>query len=84
MPNPSPRFSLNSIDYQKIARFLAVQLVGFLLTLVPKAAGATYVYKGTDYTAIVVLVVNTASEAARRWLAGQPKPARPSRDVPTA
>jgi hypothetical protein len=67
----APQFSLNKLDWQKILRFLLVQLAGLVLTFVPILAGYKYVIGGTDYTVIVVTVVNTGAEALRRWLTGQ-------------
>lgn len=67
----SQQFHLDKVDFQKIARFLLVQAGGLVLTFLPTMAGYTYVYHGTDYTVIVVTVVNTAAEALRRWLTGQ-------------
>ena len=67
----SPQFTLNKLDWQKILRFLLVQLAGLVLTFLPILAGYKYVFNGTDYTVIVVTVVNTLAEALRRWLTGQ-------------
>jgi len=67
----SQQYSLNALDWQKILRFLLVQLGGLALTFVPILAGYKYVINGTDYTVIVVTVVNTLAEALRRWLTGQ-------------
>ena len=65
----SPQFSLNALDWKKIARFMAVQAVGAGLTLVPVALGYKYVYKGADYTPIVLMAVNGLAEAGRRFVA---------------
>ncbi len=67
----APQFTLNKLDWQKILRFLLVQVGGLILTFLPILAGYKYVLNGTDYTVIVVTVVNTAAEALRRWLTGQ-------------
>ena len=66
----TPQFSLNGVDAKKIFRFLLVQAIGGALTFVPVLAGISYVYKGQDYTLIVMAVVNTLAEAGRRFLAG--------------
>lgn len=80
-PNPlggqlasnSPQFSLNGLDWMKVLRFVLVQVIGLLLTFAPTLAGMAYKWRGVDYTPIVVMVVNGAAEAARRFLAGRPK-----------
>lgn len=70
----SPQFSLNKLDWLKILRFLFVQCVGLFLTVgVPFLLGFKYSLKGTDYTPYVLVFVNAAAEAARRFLAQPPK-----------
>lgn len=70
----SPQFSLNLLDWKKILRFFIVQLIGLFLTLgVPFLLGFKYTLKGTDYTPYVLVFVNAAAEAARRFLAQPPK-----------
>lgn len=70
----SPQFSLNKIDWQKILRAALVQLASLFLTLgLPALLNFKYVIKGTDYTPIVLLVVNGGAEAVRRFVAGAPK-----------
>ena len=71
----SAQFSLNKIDWLKLERLVLVECIALALALAPKLTGYSYVWNGTDYTAEVVLVVNVLTEAGRRWLAGQPKPA---------
>lgn len=71
--------SLNKLDWQKIGRMMLVQLSGLVLTFVPNMLGMKYVYKGTDYTPIVLIVVNGAAETLRRFAASNgsitpPKP----------
>ncbi len=73
-PNTSPRFSLNSVDWAKIFRFMLVQTVGLFLSLgVPHLLNFSYVFNGMDYTPYVVFIVNGLAEAARRLLSSQPK-----------
>jgi glycerol uptake facilitator-like aquaporin len=73
-PSHSQQFTLSKIDWQKILRMLLVQVIGIFLSAgVPALLNWHYVYKGVDYTAVVVVVVNTLAEAARRFLSGQPK-----------
>lgn len=70
----SEQFSLNTLDWMKILRFLLVQVIGVFVTMVvPWALGLTYVYNGHDFTAIVVMLVNTLAEAGRRFLSTSPK-----------
>jgi hypothetical protein len=70
----STQFHLNTLDWVKILRFLIVQLAGLFVTLgVPNLLRFTYVWKGTDYTPYVLILVNAAAEAARRLLAQAPK-----------
>ena len=70
----SPQFSLNKLDWMKILRFFMVQLSGLFLTLaVPALLKFTYVWKGTDYTPYVLILVNAGAEAARRFVAVPPK-----------
>lgn len=65
--------TLNTLDWQKILRALLVQLISAFVVLAPKLAGMTYIYKGTDYTPAVLIVINGATEAGRRLLTGVPK-----------
>jgi hypothetical protein len=67
----STQFHLSQVDWLKILRIFLVQVLGIVASELPKLAGYTYVYKGTDYTTEVVLVVNTGAELIRRFLAGQ-------------
>lgn len=70
----SQQFSLNKIDWKKIGRAALVQVGSMVLTLgVPALLNFKYVIKGTDYTPIVLLVVNGGAEALRRFVAGSPK-----------
>jgi len=70
----STQFSLNALDWRKILRFFLIQLVGLFLTIgVPFLLGFKYTLKGTDYTPYVLVFVNAAAEAARRFLAQPPK-----------
>jgi hypothetical protein len=70
----SPQFSLSTVDWKKILRMLLVQLIGLALSAgVPALLNYHYVYNGVDYTGFAVVGVNTLAEAARRFLAGQPK-----------
>jgi hypothetical protein len=70
----SPQFALNELDWRKILRGALVLTVGSFVTYgVPWLAGFKYVINGTDYTAIVLIVVNGLAEAARRFLSGAPK-----------
>jgi hypothetical protein len=70
-PAMSQQFRLNLVDILKVLRFLLVQALGLFLTLgVPALLKFTYVYKGVDYTPYVLIVVNSAAEAARRFLTG--------------
>jgi len=72
--NPSPQFSLNSVDWRKTVRFLLVQIAGLFLTLgVPHLLSFTYVYNDVDYTPYVLIVVNALAELARRFVSGPPK-----------
>ena len=49
--------TLNTLDWQKILRALLVQLISAFVVLAPKLAGMTYIYKGTDYTPAVLIVM---------------------------
>jgi hypothetical protein len=70
----STQFHLNALDWVKILRFFVVQLAGLFVTLgVPNLLRFTYVWKGTDYTPYVLVFVNAAAEAARRFMAQAPK-----------
>ncbi len=70
----SQQFSLNKIDWQKILRAALVQGASLVLALgVPALLNFKYVFKGTDYTPIVLLVVNGGAEALRRFVTGKPK-----------
>jgi len=70
----SPQFSLNALDWKKILRFFLVQVIGLFLTVgVPFLLGFKYTLKGTDYTPYVLVFVNAAAEAGRRFLAQAPK-----------
>ena len=70
----SPQFSLNALDWKKILRFFLVQVVGLFLTIgVPFLLKFTYTWHGTEYTPYVLVFVNAAAEAARRFLAQPPK-----------
>lgn len=72
----SPQFSLNALDAQKILRFLLVQILGLVVSLGAKwLLGFHYVYAGQDYTAEVVMAVNTVAELARRFVSGVKNPA---------
>lgn len=74
----APRYSINTLDLQKILRFLLVQIIGLALTMgVPYLTGLHYVWGGIDYTPQVVILVNTAAEAVRRFLSGD-SPAPPA------
>jgi len=73
-PSTSKQFSLNVIDWIKIFRFMLVQLVGLFVTFgVPHLLSFRYVWKGTDYTAAVIFLVNGLAEAGRRFLQQEPK-----------
>jgi hypothetical protein len=70
----SQQFSLNKVDWQKIARAAMVQAASLFLTLgVPWLLNFKYMYRGTDYTPMVLLVVNGAAEALRRFVSGRPQ-----------
>jgi hypothetical protein len=70
----SQQFSLNALDWEKVLRFVLVQLLGLFVTLaVPALLKFTYIWNGTDYTPYVLIAVNGAAEAARRFLAQAPK-----------
>jgi hypothetical protein len=70
----SPQFHLNSVDWLKVLRFLLVQAIGLFVTIgAPFLLKFTYTLKGTDYTPYVLVVVNAAAEAARRFLTTPPK-----------
>lgn len=70
----SPQFSLNKLDWEKVLRFLLVQFFGLFLTIgVPFLLKFTYTWHGTEYTPYVLVFVNAAAEAARRFLAQPPK-----------
>ncbi len=68
--------SLNKLDWEKIGRMMLVQLAGLVLTFVPTMLGMKYVYNGTDYTPIVLVLVNGAAETLRRF-AAENKPTLP-------
>lgn len=64
----SPKFSLQSLDLQKIGRFTLVQGIGAFATYAPMLAGYKYEFGGIDFTPFVVSGVPVLVEAARRWL----------------
>lgn len=64
----SQKFTLDGSDWQKILRCVLTQAIGLFLTFVPLLIGYKYEYNGRDYTPIVLMVVNTLAEAARRFL----------------
>ena len=66
----SKQFSLDSIDLQKILRFLIVQILGLFVSMAPVLAGYHYAWSGVDFTPIVVVLVNTGAESIRRFLNG--------------
>lgn len=72
----SDQFTLNKTDALKILRFVLVQLAGLFVSLVPTLIGYHYFYKGMDYTPMVIIVVNTLAEVARRFVSGTPTPAQ--------
>jgi hypothetical protein len=70
----SPQFSISAIDWEKICRAALVQVISLFVTLgVPRLLSFTYIYHGVNYTPEVLLVVNGAAEAARRFLTGAPR-----------
>lgn len=66
----SQQFSLNKLDWKKIGRMMLVQAAGLALTFAPTLAGMKYVYKGVDYTTVVLILVNGSAETLRRFVAG--------------
>lgn len=70
----SKQFSLDVLDWQKILRFVLVQIAGLVLSMVPVWLGYHYTFQGHDVTPEVVLIINTLAEAIRRWLSGSTKP----------
>ncbi len=64
----SPQFSMNALDWAKIRRMVLVQIAGLLVGFVPMLTGFRYVYKGVDYTPVVVMTINTFAEALRRFV----------------
>jgi hypothetical protein len=65
---PSPRFSLNTLDYKSILRGAAVALAAALLTylaeLIPNVDFG-------EYTAVVVALSGILINAARKFLGGK-------------
>lgn len=66
----SKQFSLDMLDWQKILRFVLVQIAGLILSMVPVWLGYHYTFQGHDVTPEVVLIINTLAEAIRRWVSG--------------
>lgn len=82
VPNPlgpiqgasSQQFSINKTDMKRVGRLVLVQLIGLGVTLgVPALLKLHYVWGGHDYTAEVLVVVNSIAELARRFLTPAPK-----------
>jgi hypothetical protein len=70
----SKQFSLSLLDWKKILRAAIVQLLALFLSAgVPALLQWHYVFRGVDYTGIVVTLVGLVAEALRRFLAAQPK-----------
>ena len=65
----SAQFTLNTIDWLKVLRILLVQLLGLFVTYAPVLSGYHYVVMGQDITPVVLILINTALELARRFLA---------------
>ena len=69
LPNStSKQFSLDLVDFAKVARMLLVQVIGLLLTFVPTFMGYSYVYHGVDLTPFVTVAIGALAEAGRRYV----------------
>ncbi len=70
----SPRFSLNTIDFEKLFRDALTWALGYFVTFgVPYLLGRKWVIDGTDYTALVGAITPLLANAARRFLSAAPK-----------
>ncbi len=65
----SPAFSINSLDWAKIAR----EFVLILIPMVPPLLGYRYEFGGKDYTPEVVIGLRLALQWAKQWAGGEPK-----------
>jgi len=66
----SQRFTLNSIDWLKILRYLLIQAIGGFIGIAPTLMGERYVIFGQDVTQYVILLIPVLVEAGRRFMAG--------------
>ena len=67
----SPQFSINALDWQKIAREFGMLTVSILAAAIPNLLGYRYEFGGTDYTIPVIAGLRILLEALRRFTAGQ-------------
>lgn len=71
LPNDtSKQFSLNKTDWKKIGRMALVQILALIAAYLPTLAGMTYIYKGVNYTPVVLIVLSSAGEAIRKYTTG--------------
>lgn len=73
----SPKFSMNSLDWQKIGREALMMVIPVAVPILTQMEGFRYQFNGTDYTIAVVVGLRLLLEVVRRLTAGQsmPKPA---------
>ena len=77
-PTNSPKFSIDALDWKKLAREAWLLLLPWLamkaVELIPGLENFRYDFGGKDYTLYVILGLRLALEAAKRYLQGQKLP----------
>ena len=67
----SPKFSMNTLDWAKITREVAMLAAALLIENGSKLLGVRYEFNGQDYTMYAVIGIRLALQWAKQFTGGQ-------------